>query len=251
VSADHDHQHEGGPDELGSRLARANPFEPGEPSVERAHFERALRDTILAEHPQTKRPVFSRRRVVALGVSVVLVASAGVSVAVLTREAPPAVKAAAKLDPATIPPALRPVAGTDPRLLVEYERGGQRWQVWGSETVKGTDLVHLVRPGTPAPSVASAGCPPPDGSLRVCSVSFGLPKQTVVGRVGPGVASVETVGLDGTRTRAVLDDGFFLSVADTGTAGMADRVEALDGAGEVVLQERVTILDDNGNVVRP
>ncbi len=251
MSADHDHQHDGGLDELESRVARANPFEPGEPSAERVHFERALRDTILAEAQQTQRPTFTRRRVVALGVGVALVASAGVSVAVLTREGPPSVKTAAELDPATIPPALRPVAGTDPRLLVEYERQGRSWQVWGSETAKGTDLVHVLSPGTPAPTVASAGCPPPDGFLRVCSVSFGLPDQTVVGRVGPGVALVETVGLDGTRTRAALDDGFFLSVSDTGTAGIADRVEALDGAGEVVLQEGVTILDDNGNVVRP
>ena len=72
-----------------------------------------------------------------------------------------------------------------------------------------------------------------------------------MGRVGPGVASAQTVGLNGTRTRAALDDGFFLTVADTAAAGVADRVEALNAAGQVVLQERVTILDENGDVVRP
>ena len=89
MSADRERREDDGAEELEGRLAKANPFEPAEPSAERVRFEQRLRDTIVAERPPARRPALTRRRVVAVGVGLALVASAGVSVAVLTRRPRP------------------------------------------------------------------------------------------------------------------------------------------------------------------
>lgn len=239
-----------GDDALERRLGDANPVAPSEPSVDRRRYEGQVRDAIVAVSASPRKR-WRSRRAIAIGAAAALLASAAISAAVFTRSAPDDVKAAARLDPASIPQELRPIAGTEPNLLVYVAQPSGTFEVWGSKTKTGTSLVHIVRPGPAPRAVATSGCPSPTGALRVCEVSHGQAQQTVVGRVRDGVARVETVGLDGVRTPATLESGFFLSVIDGSGSAAADRVEALDDAGRPVSVEKVTVIDEAGNVIRP